>query len=145
MLAAGVVLGAALAASSSARADVVVKSDVGGLALEVDGKPFMVFGMNWGYTPVGENYRYDLWSKPEAFVREVLDREMSKLAAMGADAIRWPQRHPAEVGRLHPREVRHLDGREPPHGALRLHHRRRLHRARSTTATRASGPRCWPT
>ena len=37
-----------------------VTEDPGGLKLEVDGQDFMVFGMNWGYMPIGENYNYDL-------------------------------------------------------------------------------------
>lgn len=69
-------------------AEVTVKRGDGGLTLQVDGQDFMVFGMNWGYTPVGENYRYDLWGKSDDFIREVLEREMTMLKGMGVNAIR---------------------------------------------------------
>jgi len=79
----------AVAAPPAARPNVVkVKSDAEGQHLEVDGRPFMVLGMNWGYVPLGENYRYDLWSKDDAFIRRVLDRDMALLKGMGVNAIR---------------------------------------------------------
>ena len=47
-------------AMSTARAGtpnkVEVYRDGKGFKLQVDGKDFMVLGMNWGYVPVGENY-----------------------------------------------------------------------------------------
>ena len=55
---------------------------------QVDGKDFLIRGMNWGYVPVGTNYSYDLWSKPEPFIEEVLHREMKLLQAMEVNAIR---------------------------------------------------------
>ncbi len=65
----------------------VVKSD-DGIRLMVDGRPMMVHGMNWGYIPIGENYAYDLWSKDEAFIKRVLDSEMTLLQEMGVNSIR---------------------------------------------------------
>jgi hypothetical protein len=59
-----------------------------GLKLQVDGRDFMVFGMNWGYMPIGENYMYSLWSQPDEFIEEVLAREMPLLNAMGVNVIR---------------------------------------------------------
>ena len=76
------------AATSDSPLAVRVVPHEGGFKLNHNGRDLMVLGMNWGYTPAGQNYRYDLWSKPEAFIREVLDREMSLLSAMGVNAIR---------------------------------------------------------
>ncbi|MCB9735395.1 MAG: hypothetical protein H6745_22635 [Deltaproteobacteria bacterium] len=67
---------------------VSVFHDDGGFKLVVDGRDFMVFGMNWGYVPVGENYRYDLWRQPDDFIKAALDRDMGMLKAMGVNAIR---------------------------------------------------------
>ena len=67
---------------------VQVHQDTKGYKLQVDGKDFLIRGMNWGYVPVGTNYSYDLWSKPEPFIEEVLHREMKLLQAMGVNAIR---------------------------------------------------------
>jgi hypothetical protein len=69
-------------------AQVRVASGDAGSTLQVDGKDFMVFGMNWDYTPIGENYLYDLWSQPDPFIQDVLGREMPLLQAMGVNAIR---------------------------------------------------------
>ncbi|MFT7581898.1 MAG: beta-galactosidase [Myxococcota bacterium] len=67
---------------------VTVHKDDAGFKLQVDGKDFMVLGMNWGYIPVGENYRYDLWSKSDDFIKVALAQEMGLLKAMGANTIR---------------------------------------------------------
>ena len=74
----------ALAASP----DVVIVADEAGQKLQVDGKDYMVFGMNWGYMPIGENYMYDLWSKPDEFIESALAREMPLLQDMGVNSIR---------------------------------------------------------
>ena len=47
-----------------------------GQKLQVDSRDFLVFGMNWGYMPIGENYTYDFWGKPDDFIKAVLAREM---------------------------------------------------------------------
>lgn len=65
-----------------------VVSDASGEKLQVDGRDFMIFGMNWDFIPVGENYLYDLWGQPDEFIIEVLDREMPLLKDMGVNAIR---------------------------------------------------------
>ncbi len=65
-----------------------VHKDEAGFKLLVDGRPFMVFGMNWDYIPVGENYRYDLWRQPDAFIEAALDREMGLMKAMGVNTLR---------------------------------------------------------
>lgn len=67
---------------------VEVYKDGQGFKLVVDGKDLMVLGMNWGYVPIGENYNYSLWTKPDKFVREVLDREMAVFKRMGGNALR---------------------------------------------------------
>lgn len=67
---------------------VEVRNDPAGSVLLVDGEPFFVRGMNWGYSPIGTNYRYSLWNQDEAFIEEVLRREMPLLRAMGVNAIR---------------------------------------------------------
>jgi hypothetical protein len=48
----------------------------------------MIFGMNWSYVPIGENYLYSLWIQPEDVIREVLARDMPMLRDMGVNVIR---------------------------------------------------------
>ena len=63
------------------------KSDEG-WRLTIDGKPFMVNGVNWDYFPIGTNYEYSLWEESDAFIIKALDNEMSLLREMGINAIR---------------------------------------------------------
>ncbi|MBE0424647.1 MAG: hypothetical protein IBX66_12030, partial [Lutibacter sp.] len=42
----------------------VIKNDQG-MKLVVDGKDFIVNGMNWDYFPIGTNYSYSLWTQPD--------------------------------------------------------------------------------
>ncbi len=65
-----------------------VRKDARGYALMVDGRPTMVFGMNWGYMPIGENYNYDFWGKPDDFIIAALDAEMTLLKNMHVNVIR---------------------------------------------------------
>ena len=95
-------------------------------SLQVDGEDFMVFGMNWGYMPIGENYTYDFWGKPDDFIKAALAREMSLLQDMGVNAIRQYVGIPPRWVAVHLRDLRHLHGHQPPRGPLRLHHRRRV-------------------
>ena len=75
--------------SKTAAPNVVrVYKDQNGYVLLVDGKPTMVFGMNWGYMPIGENYTYDFWGKPDEVIIEALDDEMRLLKEMGVNVIR---------------------------------------------------------
>ncbi|MEO1271464.1 MAG: glycoside hydrolase family 2 TIM barrel-domain containing protein, partial [Myxococcota bacterium] len=67
---------------------VAVYQDSKGFKLLVDGKEFMVYGMNWTYIPIGENYAYSLWVQSDAFIKEALDYEMTLLKKMGINAIR---------------------------------------------------------
>lgn len=84
----GAVETSAPAAVAPAPAGVRVVKDGAGSRLVVDGQPFFVRGMNWGYSPIGTNYRYSLWVQDEAFIETVLRREMAMLRAMGVNAIR---------------------------------------------------------
>ena len=77
-----------LACVSAPNNQVTVIHDDFGMRLQVDGKDFMVNGMNWDYFPIGTNYNYSLWKKSDAFIQKALDDEMSLLQAMGVNAIR---------------------------------------------------------
>jgi len=48
----------------------------------------MVLGMNWGYMPIGQNYTYAFWDKPDDIIKAALAKEMSLLNAMGVNTIR---------------------------------------------------------
>jgi hypothetical protein len=65
----------------------VVNSSAGA-KLVVDGKDFMINGMNWDYFPIGTNYSYSLWSQSDRFIQEALDEEMGLLKNMGVNTIR---------------------------------------------------------
>jgi hypothetical protein len=80
------VLFSSLAASGAQTARVV--SDETGRRLQVDGRDFLVFGMNWGHMPIGQNYTYNLWDQPDDVIEAVLAREMSLLRGMGVNTIR---------------------------------------------------------
>jgi hypothetical protein len=72
-----------------AQADKVsVFSDEQGMKLVVNGKDFMVNGMNWDYVPIGENYAYSLWKQSDELIKAALDAEMSLLNNMGVNTIR---------------------------------------------------------
>ena len=80
-----------LALADAVRADVDIVRVVdapGGQKLQVDDRDFMVFGMNWGYIPIGQNYLYSLWNQPDEVIISALEREMSLLKAMGVNTIR---------------------------------------------------------
>jgi beta-galactosidase/beta-glucuronidase len=48
----------------------------------------MVFGMNWGYMPIGQNHTYDFWGKPDEVIIKALDAEMRWLKDMHVNVIR---------------------------------------------------------
>ena len=85
---AGLALALVIAPLGAQAPAVRVASGPGGLTLTVGGQPFLVQGVNWDYVPIGQNYAYSLWSQPDDFIREALDREMPLLRAMGVNAIR---------------------------------------------------------
>ncbi len=81
--------GAAHAEDAAPARDVVrVVTDASGSRLQVNGRDFLVKGMNWDYIPIGQNYAFDLFRQPEDVITTALDREMSLLAGMGVNAIR---------------------------------------------------------
>jgi hypothetical protein len=59
-----------------------------GCKLLVNGKSFMINGMNWDYFPIGTNYSYSLWQQPDDFIKAALDAEMPMLKNMGVNAVR---------------------------------------------------------
>ncbi len=67
---------------------VIVSNDKEGMKLTVNGKDFMVNGMNWDYFPIGTNYNYSLWNQPDAIIKQALDDEMGLLKNMGVNTIR---------------------------------------------------------
>lgn len=79
---------AAAAPAAAAPAVVRVVSGPDGHRLTVDGKPFMVLGMNWDYFPVGTNYSYGFWTQPDDVIEAALAHEMPLLRRMGVNALR---------------------------------------------------------
>jgi hypothetical protein len=67
---------------------IIVQNNSNGIRLVVDGKDFVVNGMNWDYFPIGTNYSYSLWNQPDDFVQQALDEEMGLLKNMGVNTIR---------------------------------------------------------
>ncbi|MFT5250356.1 MAG: hypothetical protein ACI93P_002091 [bacterium] len=67
---------------------VVVENSDQGMKLLVDGKEFMINGMNWDYFPIGTNYTYSLWEQPDKLIKAALDAEMGLLKNMGVNTIR---------------------------------------------------------
>ncbi|OUR97739.1 glycosidase [Flavobacteriales bacterium 33_180_T64] len=59
-----------------------------GMRLKVDGKDFMINGMNWDYIPIGTNYSYSLWKQSDDTIKAALDAEMGLLKNMGVNVIR---------------------------------------------------------
>lgn len=75
--------------SLAAQADQVsVVTTDDGMKLVVNGKDFMVNGMNWDYFPIGTTVTYSLWQQPDDVIRAALDEEMSLLKNMGVNVIR---------------------------------------------------------
>ena len=67
---------------------VQVENSNNGTKLVVDGKDFMVNGMNWDYFPRGTNYSFSLWNQSDDFIIAALDAEMGLLKNMGVNTIR---------------------------------------------------------
>lgn len=65
-----------------------VVKDAGGWRLEVNGRPTLIRGVNWDATPVGENYAWSLWERPEDEIRRTLDRDMALMRDAHINAIR---------------------------------------------------------
>lgn len=74
------------ALAASQRIETVKGDD--GWRLQVDGQDTFLFGVNWGYMPIGSNYSYQFWKQPDAFIEAELRKEMALLAGMGINTIR---------------------------------------------------------
>ena len=81
-------LGAAPLHAQAALPQIRVVSDQAGWRLQADGRDVFIKGVNWDYFPIGTNYSFSLWTQPDDVIKDALDREMSLLRAMGANAIR---------------------------------------------------------
>jgi hypothetical protein len=68
--------------------EVSILDNANGQTLMVDGKPFIINGMNWDYIPIGQNYSYNFWAQPDDFIKAALDTEMGLLKNMGVNTIR---------------------------------------------------------
>jgi hypothetical protein len=73
-----------------AQADKVsVVNNQDGMKLVVNGKDFIVNGMNWDYIPIGTNtVNANFWKKPDDIIKSALDAEMSLLQNMGVNTVR---------------------------------------------------------
>ncbi|AGC77481.1 glycosyl hydrolase family 2 [Nonlabens dokdonensis] len=67
---------------------VSILESANGQTLLVDGKPFIINGMNWDYVPIGTNYSYNFWAQPDDFIEAALESEMGLLKNMGVNTIR---------------------------------------------------------
>ncbi len=74
----------------SAQADrVSVVTDNSGIKLVVNGKDFMVNGVNWDYVPIGTTITDPgIWAKSDDIIKAAIDGEMTLLKNMGVNAIR---------------------------------------------------------
>jgi hypothetical protein len=77
---------ATLLSAQSDRVTVVTTPE--GTTLKVNGKDFMINGMNWDYFPIGTNFNYSIWNQPDDIIMAALDEEMGLLKNMGVNAIR---------------------------------------------------------
>ncbi len=69
--------------------EVKVVNDDKGMKLVVNGKDFMINGMNWDYIPIGTNtVNANFWTKSDEFIKAALDSEMSLLKNMNVNVIR---------------------------------------------------------
>ena len=59
--------------NSVAAATIKTYQDNSGWKLLVNGESYFVKGVVWGYTPIGETYAYNLWSKPDDDIKKILD------------------------------------------------------------------------
>ncbi len=62
--------------------------DEHGWKLKVDNEDYFVRGMVWGYTPIGENYSYNLWANSDEKIKKILDYECNLMKKAGVNTIR---------------------------------------------------------
>ena len=73
--------------AQTARVSVVTTTD--GHKLVVNGKDFMINGMNWDYIPIGTNtVNAGFWEKSDDIIKAGLDAEMALLKNMNVNVIR---------------------------------------------------------
>ncbi|WP_046745372.1 glycoside hydrolase family 2 TIM barrel-domain containing protein [Kordia zhangzhouensis] len=79
-----------LTASLFAQSETVsVKQTNEGMKLVVNGKDFMINGMNWDYVPIGSTITDPgIWNRSDEIIMAALDAEMGLLKNMGVNAIR---------------------------------------------------------
>lgn len=75
---------------------IALKEHPDGTTLQVNGKDFMINGMNWDYFPIGTNYEYVLWQQPDELIKAALEDEMTLLKNMGVNAVRMYTGVPAK-------------------------------------------------
>ena len=59
-----------------------------GWRLMVDGKPMAVHGVVWSFTPIGDNYSYNLWDQPKELIQQMIDTDAVLMKQMGVNSIR---------------------------------------------------------
>jgi len=84
---AAIILSLCLATAMFAQVISVKKTDDGWRLMDGH-KEIEVKGVVWAYTPIGETHTYDLWSKPDDYIMQMIDTDMPMLKAMGVNTIR---------------------------------------------------------
>ena len=87
-LAAVLLLSVSFLNQATAADKVTTYKDENGWKLRVNGSDFYIKGVVWGYTPINENYNYNLWGQSDDFIRKVLDYDFGLLKAAGVNAVR---------------------------------------------------------
>jgi beta-galactosidase len=84
------VLFMAIAAACFAETPDIVTTyqDSDGWKLKVNSEDYFVKGVVWAYTPIGENYSYNLWGNTDEFIMKVLDYECGLMKEAGINTIR---------------------------------------------------------
>ncbi len=81
---------------------VIVVKNTDGIKLTVNGKDFMINGMNWDYVPIGSTITDPgIWRRSDDVIKAALDAEMSMLKNMGVNAIRTYNLEPKWIQYIH--------------------------------------------
>lgn len=67
---------------------VTTYKDDNGWKLQINGEDYFVKGIVWGYTPIGENYAFNLWANTDEQIQKVLDYECNLMKNAGINTIR---------------------------------------------------------